>query len=751
MKVKTGQTISHYRIIDKLGEGGMGVVYKAEDITLKREVVLKFLPSHLIESIEVKERFLREAQAAAALVHPNIASVFDFEVFEDQSFIVMELIEGQTLREFLRESMIDIDETIEIIIAVADALSHAHRKGIIHRDIKPGNIMVSTEKKCQFPRSVKVMDFGLAKIKERGNLTMTGSLLGTVSYMSPEQAGGASIDQRSDIFSLGVVFFEMLTGCLPFEGETIPNLLYNIVHKNPRPLSGRKEKIPSFLEEIVFKCLHKQPEKRYQTMIDLLQALAEFQYKPQSIAIKAGPKKKSIAVLPFEDISPEKKNEYLADGMTEELITVLSQNRNLRVIARTSIMQYKTQTKDVREIARELGVDYVLEGSVRRFKDNLRVSSQLIDSEDGAHLWVDKYDGVMRDIFNFQEDVARAVTNSLEIELELNTKSTSISIPNPQAYELYIQGKFLLDVPTLKNLDQASVLLNRAVEIEPDYADVYGILSSVYLWYVDTGLRPSPEYLIKAEESAKRALSLNKNQPDALYALANLDMKNRKIVKAFQGFSRSLEIDPNQKDAAWWKALLLCFSSYFEEALQEADRMLEVNPFWPMAHFMHSTIRMFQGVFDAAIAEYEQVVTEVPSKLVWLSLCYRYADRMDKAWEAAQKVKQLEPEGILWPSAYAFLEGAEGKGRKILKYVDDRLKAFGWEFHIVCYWVASVYALADERDEAFRWLNRGIELGCRNYRWFEIDPNLHNIRKDPRFIGFMEKAKSAAKKLEKYI
>jgi tetratricopeptide (TPR) repeat protein len=306
----------------------------------------------------------------------------------------------------------------------------------------------------------------------------------------------------------------------------------------------------------------------------------------------------------------------------------------------------------------------------------------------------------------------------------------------------------MLDTPTLENLDRSEMMLNRALQIDPQYAAAYGSLASCYLWNVDTGLRPDPEYLSKAEKTAQKALSIENDQPDALYTLANLTMKNGKVAEAFDGFSKVLDSNPNHGHARLWRAILLYYSSFFEEALDEADRLLATDPFWPMAHWLHSTIRLHQGMFDYAVAEYEQVVSELPSKLVWLALAYRYADKMDKAWEAARKVKQLDPDGILWQMAFAFLEGAEGKGKKILNHIDERVKGFSWDFVITVYWVASCYAMAGNKDEAFQWLEQGIAIGNRNYRWFELDPNLEPIRSDTRYAEILEKAHREAEKLK---
>ena len=432
--------------------------------------------------------------------------------------------------------------------------------------------------------------------------------------------------------------------------------------------------------------------------------------------------------------------------MTDELITSLSRNEGLRVIARSSVIPYKERSKDVREIGRELGISYILEGSVRRHQEELRITAQLVDAEDGSTTWAENYDGGMNEIFAFQEAVAKKVTKALDIQLiGKKTGAAPLSPQRVKAYELYLQGKLLQDAPTLPNLDRSVRVLEHALQLDPEYADALGCLASAFLWYLDTGLRPDPQYARRAEEAARKALEIDPDQAEALCAVANLTMKKASVEEAFKLYGRVLEASPNHRDARLWRAVLLLLSSYFEEALAEADLLLGTDPFWPMAHWLHSTARLHQGMFDAAIAEYEQVVAEVPSKMVWLTLAYRYSGHMDKAWAMAKMVKELEPAGYLWKSAFAFLEGAEGKD--ILKYIDEEMKNAGWNFHLVCYWVASFFALAGEAEESFRWLGRAVQLGNRNYRWFAIDPNLEKIREDPRFPGFLEEAKKVAARL----
>jgi TolB-like protein/predicted Ser/Thr protein kinase len=748
----TDRTISRYRILEKLGAGGMGIVYKAEDPRLKRIIALKVLNELFSSDDDARERLEREAQAAAALNHPNIIGVYEIGDFEGRAYIAMEYVEGQSLDAVMGGKPLPIEQAVEFAIAIADALALTHRKGIIHRDIKPRNVMVSAYAfGARRATLIKVLDFGLAKLVRGEGLAITKGPIGTLGYMSPEQATGSAVDHRTDIFSLGAVFYEMLSGAPPFAAEYEAAVLYSHVNEEPPPLARKRPEVLEQLECIVNKAMMKNPDERYQSMEALLADLASYQYNPQILAIKAGPAKKSVAVLPFDDMSPGAEDAYLADGVTEEITVALSRNGRLRVIARTSMMQYKGHAKDVREIGNELGTSYIIEGSVRRHGRALRVAAQLIDARDGSHLWADTYDGEMDDIFAFQDRVARQVADVLEVSLggEKEEKGGR-AVPRTKAYESYLQGKLLLDVPTLQNLDRSLRLLTQALDLEPRYAAAYGSMAVAYLWYVDTGMRPDPAYLLKAEEAAGKALAIDETQPDALYAIANLKMKRGDIEGAFDGFGKVLAMDPNHGHARMFRACLLLFASFFEEALREADVLLSTDPHWPLAHWLHSTIRLHQGIFNAAVAEYEMVVTELPPKLVWLALAYRYKGDMERAWGAARKLREIDADGSLWPFAFAFLEGAEGKGPSILGHISQEARASCWNSIIEVYWIASFHAMADERDEAFRWLERGIALGNRNYLWFKMDPNLECIRCDVRFQQICERAFEQAERLREH-
>ncbi|MBL7135126.1 MAG: protein kinase, partial [Candidatus Marinimicrobia bacterium] len=413
-----GKTISHYKILEKLGEGGMGVVYKAEDTKLKRTVALKFLPPELTRDEEAKERFVHEAQAASALEHNNICNIHEIDETDDrQTFIVMACYEGETLKHKIERGPFKLEESIDITIQIAEGLAKAHEQGIVHRDIKSANLYMTKDD------VVKILDFGLAKLRGQTKLTKEGTTLGTAAYMSPEQTRGEDVDHRTDIWSLGVVLYEMLTGQLPFKGEYEQAVIYSILNEDPEPVKALRTGIPMELERILNKALLKNAGERYQLvdkMLDnmrWLQKSLEIGIIEQRLTKIISPYRYRIAVLPLTNIGPNPEDEYFADGMTEELISTLSKINELRVIARTSIMQYKNIAKSVAEIGRELKVGNVLEGSIRKAADKLRITVQLIDSQSQEYLWSQDYDREFKDIFTIQSDIAHRVADALRVQL----------------------------------------------------------------------------------------------------------------------------------------------------------------------------------------------------------------------------------------------------------------------------------------------------------------------------------------------
>ena len=448
-----GKTISHYKILEKLGEGGMGEVYLAHDTDLDRRVALKFLPLHYTKDKEINKRFQREAKAAAKLNHPNIITVYEIGEFEGRTFIAMEYVEGVSLREKLtcvgakhseedmqkngsvhsgNASPLRMDEIIDIATQICEGLSAAHQEGIIHRDIKPENILIDKSGR------VKIVDFGLARMRGVTKLTKSASTLGTLKYMSPEQYQNKEADHRSDIWSFGVVLFEMLTGQLPFQGEYEAAVMYSVVNEEPVSFSSIREDTPQNLEQIVSKALEKDPAKRFQSIQDVIEELK----KPMSSILVSEKKEKSIVVLPFENMSPDPDQEYFSDGLTEEIITDLSHIHDLLVISRNSAMTFKGTNKKTSEIAKEVNVQYVLEGSVRKAGNNLRITAQLIDSDKDVHLWAEKHSGTLDNVFDIQEKVSESIVNELRLKLSPQEKKqiSERPIENIHAYEFYLKA-----------------------------------------------------------------------------------------------------------------------------------------------------------------------------------------------------------------------------------------------------------------------------------------------------------------------
>ena len=457
-----GQMISHYKILEKLGEGGMGVVYKAQDLKLDRPVAIKFLPSHLSASQESKARFMQEARATAALNHPNILNVYEIDEQVNGMFFVMEYIEGTTLKNHIAnlKSGIPVQQAIEWTSQIAEGLRAAHGKNIVHRDIKPENVMVTHDKK------LKIMDFGIAKLKSSSGLTKTGTSMGTISYMSPEQAQGETADQRSDIWSLGVVLYEMLTADLPFKSEHEAGLLYLIVNEDPPVPSLMDRKIPHQIDTLTKKMLAKDRAQRYQTMDEVLHALQDTRRAIETVPSQ--PQTKAIAVLPFGNISPDKESDYFSDGLTEELIINLSRLKDIRVVPRTTSMQYKGTAKEVKAIGRELGTRYILAGSVRKFQDNLRIAVELVDVEADAQLWAETYKGKLADVFDIQEQVSKQIVDALMVKLTPKEQVVLTKRPtlNADAFDCNLRARDSLYRFTKNSVQTAVELFRKAIEYE---------------------------------------------------------------------------------------------------------------------------------------------------------------------------------------------------------------------------------------------------------------------------------------------
>ena len=579
-----GKTISHYKILEKLGEGSMGTAYKAEDTKLKRIVALKFLPPHLVSGEIEKKRFLHEAQAASALNHPNIITIYDIHDELDKVFIVMEYCDGQMLTDKLKDGPLKQREVLDIAIDVAEGLNAAHKADITHRDIKSQNIIISDD--CP----PKIIDFGIAKQKGMTDITKDGTTLGTQCYMSPEQLHGSKIDQRSDIFSFGVVLYEMATGKLPFPGEHDAAILYSVVNEEPIPITTLNPNMDDELQRIVDKALKKNIKDRYQHVDEMLADLRNLKKKKPPKKIKDHKwwrvptyvtgalimavlvymvflrndnstfehslGKKSIAVLPFTTIDRTEESEIFGEGIHDDILMQIAKIHDLKVISRTSVIRYKDTVKTLKEIANELGVETILEGSVRRDGGKVRIVAQLIDAKTDDHLWTETYDRDYTNIFAIQSNVAQKIASALRATLTPEELSSIESKPteNMEAYDYYLKGKYYWDnKTTLEGNMMAADLLEKAVELDPSFTLAYTLLAIVdFALYNFLEWEPAPERLEKGKYALEQAILLDQDFPEVHLAQASYyDWIERDLKKALINYLKAQKGRPNDSEIAW--------------------------------------------------------------------------------------------------------------------------------------------------------------------------------------------------------
>ena len=735
-----GKTISHYKILEKLGEGGMGVVYKAEDTKLKRTVALKFLPKELEAHEPERARFLQEAQAASALNHPNICTIHDLREHEGQQFIVMEFVDGMTLRRKIQEARSKIHDArckiqdfLGYAIQIGEALQEAHTHAIFHRDVKPENIMVNVK------NQIKVMDFRLAKLKGSLKLTRTSSTVGTLAYMAPEQIQGGEVDARSDIFSFGIVLYEMLTGHLPFRGEHEAAMMYSILNEEPQPISNFRTDIPSHIASVVSKALKKDLTQRYQSVIELINDLKN------APAIQLQKQEKSIVVLPFENLSPDPDQEYFSDGLTEEVISDLSTVRALRVISRSSAMTFKGTKKTIPEIARQVNVQYVLEGSVRKAGNNLRITAQLIDATNDAHLWAEKYSGTLDDVFDIQERVSRAIVNSLRVKFgpEEDKRIAERPIPNVHAYECYLRAKRDIETFTEDGLRRALRYLQKGLEIVGENAMLYAGMGYVYWQYVNIGMKQE-EYMEKAEECAKKAFELDPESAQGHFLSGMILLFSGNQQESAQHFKKVLAANPNDPDALGWMASV-CFNAGKPlAAFPLIDKLLEIAPLSSIAYAKQGLACYYDGQFDLALKsllKYRQMEPESPLSAWFCALLLGTQRRVEEAISFIDNNVDVASKNV-FAQMSIFLKNALLGDDNISRVMTDEFIATVRRDNQYSCFVADVFALLDHKKESLDWLENAVRLGFINYPFLsQHDPFLENVRGEERFKKLMERVK----------
>ena len=761
-----GQTISHYRIVEKLGEGGMGVVYKAYDTTLKRNVALKFLPAHLTRDEGARKRFIHEAQAAAALDHPNICSVYEIGQSDDRSFIVMPLLEGQSLRDKLTAEALPVEEALDIALQVGRGLAKAHGSGIVHRDIKPGNVLLTEDGR------VKIVDFGLAKLGTQTKLTKTGMSVGTVAYMSPEQTRGEGVDHRTDVWSLGVMLYEMLAGKMPFRGDAEPAVVYSILNEDPAPVTSLRREVPVGLEDVVERALSKDVAKRYQTMDEMLSALETVAEESQlgitrrryaalkrlrrrkrllagvvatvvvavSVVLittlyRTGQAIERIAVLPFENLSGDPDQDLYSNGITDELIMKLSKISALDVINRRTMMLYKDSGKTMSEIARELDADAVVDGAVLREGDRVRISAYLIHVRTDRSLWSESYDRELHGYLALQNEVAQAIVGAIKVTLtpEEQSRLASFRDVNPAAYEFYRRGRAEVWKFTKEANDKAVVYFQKAIEAEPEYAEAYAMLAAInveYGWHRDM---PREEAVARATEYNDKALALDDQLSAAYHVRASIKFYYEwDWVGADREYRRTLELDPNNAEARGHYAWFLMAMGRFDEAVYQARRGVQLEPLIPRQNWALATVYYYARRYDEAIAQF-QVLAELDSTGFFGS-GHPFADllaQMGRYDEALAARKNGLVIGFkIKPESIAALDSA---------YSESGPKGY-WMWHIKSKlyedrpaYTAMMYAQVGDFDKAFALLEKGYEENSPEIHLLKSRPLLDPLRGDPRY------------------
>jgi serine/threonine protein kinase/Flp pilus assembly protein TadD len=790
------QTVSHYRIVEQVGAGGMGVVYRAHDDRLNRDVALKFLPDELNHNENARALLIREARTASALNHPNICTIYDVGEEAGKSYIVMEFVSGRSLAEQIPEDGLPVETVIRYGEQIADAMAHAHERGVIHRDLKTPNVIVMPGGR------VKVLDFGLAKHMSPGEITLKtqsistltseGAIVGTMHYMAPELFRGEPADARSDVWALGVLLYEMANGKRPFRGRTSYELSSMILHDSPPPL---RDNVPLGLRSVIEHCLAKEPAQRYQHASEIRAALEALRTNSavipasaiQASAILPGPAAgrsrfsrallvssaalalllvtalvwklvevkwrrapaagaasiQSLAVLPLENLTGDRKQDYFADGMCDALITELSQIKKLRVISRTSVMQYKDKRESPAQIAQELGVDALVEGSVLRSDDRVRISAELVQPQTGQNLWAHSYERTVTDILALQSDVARDIVAQIQIQLtqpeqERLAKTRTVV---PAAYDAYLQGNYYVAKRTGDAVTQAVADYRQAIQLDPTYAPSYAGLAGALTLAADYKDVPSSQVLPEAEAAAVKALQLDDNLASAHAVLGQIRAYRLEWSGVLDEFKRAIELNPGEANSHHWYALALASAGRRDEAISEMKLAQELDPRSLIIDANLSWVYYLAGRNDEAVAQAQKTVAMDPSFAVahgCLGQAYLAQREYANALQELQQALALSGNETSFKAELGNAYAVAGKKPEALVVLHELLQMSSQQY-VSPYSIALVYAGLDQKDEAFRWLDKAYDERSVRLINIAVHPRFASLHSDPRFAALLQR------------
>ena len=778
-----GQTISHYRIVEQLGAGGMGVVFKAQDSRLERAVALKFLPEKLAQQPQALERFRREARAASALNHPGICTIYDIGEQDGRTFIAMEYIDGETLRSHIHVKPLPVEEILELGIQIAEALEAAHAEGIIHRDIKPANIFVTKRGRA------KVLDFGLAKLIPKGiasgntdpddessdSNSIVGIISGTPSYMSPEQVRGDGLDPRTDIFSFGLLLYEMATGKQAFSGGTGGVIIEAVLTRSPDPVRSINPNIPPRLEEIIDKALHKDRAKRYQHAADVLADLQRLKReidsgaragdegpvsatmsnisgagalsstgKHRARSSTAAKTVDSLAVLPFENASRDPENEYLSDGITGSLINNLATVPKLRVMAQSTVFRFKGREIDPQAVGRDLNVRAVLTGRVTHSGGSLRIGVELVDVATGSQLWGAQYDRKSGDIFAIQDEISNEISGKLRLQLSQAQKKklTRRHTEDPEAYRIYLKGRHHWNRWTEEGFYKAIEYFQQAVQKDPEYALAYAGLADCYVLLGWNSYLLPKDAFPKAKAAALTALQLDPNLGEAHAALAAvLWLYDWQWQEAQKEFKRSLELNPTYPTANHWHAEYVMTMGRQIEAIALMKKSQTLDPLSIIINVAIGWANYMARRYDDALEQFLQTVELDPNYPVthwFLGLLYRATGPYDLAITEGEKGVNFSGGSPVIRAALAHSYGKAGRTKEALQILDDLAKLAERKY-VASHFFAGIHIGLGEIDRALEYLEKSYEEHSHWLIYLHMDPSMDDLRNDPRFQDLVKR------------